>query len=111
MTQGEGRPALPLLDEEDLTQLRAGQRVQKQTRQGGSGSGSVVVDVRADPDVVLGLLTKYEDYAEMIDTVRECGVFPQGETADSRKVTTVGNGGGERGFCARAWPAAVVWWF
>ncbi|CBJ29186.1 conserved unknown protein [Ectocarpus siliculosus] len=86
VTQGEGRPALPLLDDEDLTQLRAGQRVQKQTRQGGSGSGSVVVDVRADPDVVLGLLTKYEDYAEMIDTVRECEVFPQGETADSRKV-------------------------
>ncbi|CAM9315574.1 unnamed protein product [Ectocarpus sp. 4 AP-2014] len=86
VTQGEGRPALPLLDEEDLTQLRAGQRVQKQTRQGGSGSGSVVVDVRADPDVVLELLTKYEDYAEMIDTVRECEVFPRGETADSRKV-------------------------
>lgn len=80
-----GRPALPLLSEEDLTQLRAGQRVQKQTREGGSGSGSVVVDVRADPDVVLGLLTKYEDYAEMIDTVRRCEVFPEG-SADNRMV-------------------------
>lgn len=80
-----GRPALPELNEEDLTQLRAGQRVQKQTRDGGAGSGSVVVDVRADPDVVLGLLTKYEDYAEMIDTVRECEVIPL-EEADSRKV-------------------------
>lgn len=90
MSQGEGelgRPALPLLNEEDLTQLRAGQRVQKQTREGGSGSGSVVVDVRADPDVVLGLLTKYEDYADMIDTVRQCEVFPpEGEKADTRKV-------------------------
>ncbi|CAN0409718.1 unnamed protein product [Pylaiella littoralis] len=85
--QGEGaRPALPLLTEEDLTQLRAGQRVQKQKREGGSGSGSVVVDVRADPDVVLGLLTKYEDYADMIDTVRQCEVFPIGETDDARKV-------------------------
>lgn len=92
VSQGEGesaRPALPLLSEEDLTQLRAGQRVQKQKREGGSGSGSVVVDVRADPDVVLGLLTKYEDYADMIDTVRQCEVFPQGETAeDTRKVRT-----------------------
>lgn len=89
VSQGEGelgRPALPLLSEDDLTQLRAGQRVQKQTRQGGSGSGSVVVDVRADPDVVLGLLTKYEDYADMIDTVRQVEVFPQGEEADTRKV-------------------------
>lgn len=89
VSQGEGelgRPALPLLSEEDLTQLRAGQRVQKQTREGGSGSGSVVVDVRADPDVVLGLLTKYEDYAHMIDTVRQCEVFPEGEDADTRKV-------------------------
>lgn len=89
VSQGEGegaRPALPLLTEEDLTQLRAGQRVQKQKREGGSGSGSVVVDVRADPDVVLGLLTKYEDYADMIDTVRQCEVFPIGETDDARKV-------------------------
>lgn len=83
-----GRPFLPALSEDDITQLRAGQRVQKQTREGGSGSGSVVVDVRADPDVVLGLLTKYEDYAEMIDTVRQCEVFPPGE-ADTRKVSTV----------------------
>lgn len=90
VSQGEGefgRPALPLLSEEDLTQLRAGQRVQKQKREGGSGSGSVVVDVRADPDVVLGLLTKYEDYADMIDTVRQCEVFPEGETPDKRKVS------------------------
>lgn len=79
------RPMLPELTEEDLMQLRAGQRVQKQTRDGGSGSGSVVVDVRADPDVVLDLLTRYEDYAEMIDTVRQCEVFPQ-ERPDQRKV-------------------------
>lgn len=84
-----GRPALPVLSEEDLTQLRAGQRVQKQTREGGSGSGSVVVDVRADPDVVLGLLTKYEDYAEMIDTVRRCEVFPAEGSADKRMVRVV----------------------
>lgn len=79
------RPMLPELTEEDLMQLRAGQRVQKQTRDGGSGSGSVVLDVRADPDVVLGLLTRYEDYSEMIDTVRQCEVFPQ-EKPDQRKV-------------------------
>ena len=82
---GVERPALPELTEEELTQLRLGQRVQKQTRDGGSGSGSVVLDVRADPDMVLGLLTKYEKYAEMIDTVRECEVFPQ-EGLDKRKV-------------------------
>ena len=82
---GVERPALPELTEEELTQLRLGQRVQKQTRDGGLGSGSVVLDVRADPDVALGLLTKYEKYAEMIDTVRECEVFPQ-EGLDKRKV-------------------------
>lgn len=89
VAQGEGefgRPALPVLNEEDLTQLRAGQRVQKQTREGGAGSGSVVVDVRAEPDVVMGLLTNYKKYADMIDTVRECQVFPQGESADTQKV-------------------------
>lgn len=73
---GTGRPALPELSAEELTQLQAGQRVQKQTREGGAGSGSVVVDVRADPDVVLEYLTKYNDFATMIDTVRECEVFP-----------------------------------
>lgn len=80
-----GRPALPELSAEELTQLHAGQRVQKQTRQGGSGSGSVVVDVRADPDVVLELLTKYDDYATMIDTVRQCEVFPS-DSDTQRKV-------------------------
>lgn len=85
----EGRPALPELTADDVVQLTAGQRVQKQTRQGGAGSGSVVVDVRADTDVVLGLLTKYKDYAEMIDTVRQCTVFP-GEPGDpdTQKVCT-----------------------
>lgn len=82
---GVERPALLELTEEELTQLRLGQRMQKQMRDGGSGSGSVVLDVRADPDMVLGLLTKYEKYAEMIDTVRECEVFPQ-EGLDKRKV-------------------------
>ena len=82
---GVERPALSELTEEELTQLRLGQRMQKQMRDGGSGSGSVVLDVRADPDMVLGLLTKYEKYAEMIDTVRECEVFPQ-EGLDKRKV-------------------------
>lgn len=80
-----GRPLLPELSEDDLTQLRAGQRVQHQQRDGGSGTGSVVVDVRADPDVVLEYLTKYEEYDTMIDTVRECQVFPS-NTDNQRKV-------------------------
>lgn len=80
-----GRPSLPELTEDELTQLRAGQRVQHQQREGGSGTGSVVVDVRADPDVVLEYLTKYEDYDTMIDTVRQCEVFPS-DVDNQRKV-------------------------
>lgn len=68
------RPLLPELSEEELQMLREGRRVQRQTRRGGSGSGTVVVDVRADPDVVMDLLTRYRDYADMIDTVRQCWV-------------------------------------
>ncbi|CAM9999610.1 unnamed protein product [Discosporangium mesarthrocarpum] len=78
------RPELATLTEEDLATLRSGQRVQKQTRNGGAGTGFVVVDVRADPDIVLSKLTNYEKYAEMIDTVRDCQVFPK--RGDSCKV-------------------------
>lgn len=73
-------PSLPELTLEEVAMLRAGERVQKQAREGGSGSGSVVVDVRADPETVMELLTNYGDYAKMIDTVRQCEVFP----SDSR---------------------------
>lgn len=81
------QPSLPELDEEDMALLFAGERVQKQTRQGGSGSGSVVVDVRADPDTVMGLITNYRAYADMIDTVRQCQVFPiESKDPDTQKV-------------------------
>ncbi|CAN0022667.1 unnamed protein product [Phaeothamnion confervicola] len=69
------RPDLPVLAEEDLRLLAMGMRVQKQTREGGAGSGLAVVDVRADPGTVLELLTAYDDYASMIDTVRSAKIF------------------------------------
>ncbi|CAM9515607.1 unnamed protein product [Chrysoparadoxa australica] len=62
---------LPKLTPIELRQLRNGERVQRQTRRGGNGSGLVVVDVRADTDTVTGALLDYSRYAEMIGTVRE----------------------------------------
>ncbi|CAM9918887.1 unnamed protein product [Choristocarpus tenellus] len=81
---GRFRPPLPVLSSQDIAALQAGERVQKQTRNRGAGSGMVVVDVRADPDLVINFLTSYDRYTEMIDTVRDCQVFSK--RGDTTKV-------------------------
>lgn len=63
---------------EDEGQLLAGERVQKQTRDGRVGQGMVVVDVRADISTVFAVLTDLERYTERISTVRRCRIYERG---------------------------------
>lgn len=53
---------LPSLSRAELEQLARGQRVQKQTRQGFTGSGLVVVDVDADISTVFQDLSSFDRY-------------------------------------------------
>jgi hypothetical protein len=57
------RPAaLPQLTVDEQEQLQRGERVQRQVRHGGAGSGLVVVDVRAQPATVMEVLQSYRAY-------------------------------------------------
>jgi hypothetical protein len=57
------RPAaLPQLTIDEQEQLQRGERVQRQVRHGGAGSGLVVVDVRAQPATVMEVLQSYRAY-------------------------------------------------
>jgi hypothetical protein len=60
------RPALPQLTSQDKQELAQGLRVQRQTRQGGAGSGFVVVDVKAEPATVIEILKSYRAYTVSI---------------------------------------------
>mmetsp|Transcript_39317 Transcript_39317/g.94811 ORF Transcript_39317/g.94811 Transcript_39317/m.94811 type:complete len:436 (-) Transcript_39317:151-1458(-) len=75
------RPAelasLTLTPEEEAT-LLAGERVQRQERDGRVGTGSVVVDVKADISTVFAVLTDLERYVERIHTVRRCTITERG---------------------------------
>mmetsp|Transcript_3296 Transcript_3296/g.5135 ORF Transcript_3296/g.5135 Transcript_3296/m.5135 type:complete len:265 (+) Transcript_3296:198-992(+) len=71
---------LPKLTASDLAMLQAGERVQKQRRNGRAGTGWVVVDVDAAPDVVFEGLSAFDSYEEMIPTVR--GVDTYYKSAD-----------------------------
>mmetsp|Transcript_13062 Transcript_13062/g.37237 ORF Transcript_13062/g.37237 Transcript_13062/m.37237 type:complete len:362 (+) Transcript_13062:17-1102(+) len=59
------------LTDADLEQLKSGLPVQKQERDGPTGSGLVVVEVDAPPSVVLECLESFERYHEMIPVVRQ----------------------------------------
>jgi len=66
---------LPLLSRSDKEALLAGERVQKVDRRGHAGYGLVVLDVPAPPDVVFDVLTQFDQYMEMIPTVRSVRIF------------------------------------
>ena len=66
---------LPKLSPEQLKQIRAGERLQEQSRMGREGSGYVVFDVKAPPYVVWECLLDFESYPETIPTVREMQLF------------------------------------
>jgi len=66
---------LPVLTYGEKKLLLAGERIQKQERNGASGQGLVVLDVEAEPDEIFKELLKFEKYGEMIPTVRKSSVL------------------------------------
>jgi hypothetical protein len=66
---------LPKLSVEQIRLLHAGERIQEQARMGREGSGYVVVDVKAPPYVVWESLLDFENYPEMISTVKEMQLY------------------------------------
>ena len=66
---------LPKLSAEQKKQLLEGERVQEQARMGREGSGFVVLDVKAPPFVVWECLLDFENYPDMIPTVREMQLY------------------------------------
>jgi len=65
------RWGLHSLTDSDLEQLQSGLPVQKQQRDGPTGSGLVVVEVDVPPSAVLECLESFEHYQEMIPVVRQ----------------------------------------
>lgn len=55
--------------------LAAGDRIQKQERDGCNGRGLVVVDIPAPADVVFDTLTRFSMYQDMIPTVRASSII------------------------------------
>lgn len=66
---------LPALTDEQQRQLDMGERVQFQNDMGREGSGFVVLDVKAPPDVVWECLLDFQSYPETIPTVREVTMY------------------------------------
>ena len=66
---------LPNLTDEQQRQLDMGERVQFQNDMGREGSGFVVLDVKAPPDVVWECLLDFQSYPETIPTVREVTMY------------------------------------
>jgi len=62
------------LTDADLEQLQSGLPVQKQERDGPTGSGLVVFEVHAPPSLVAECLESFEHYQEMIPVVRQAEV-------------------------------------
>jgi hypothetical protein len=54
---------LPTLSKAERQRLTNGERLQKQTRDGRSGNGIVVVDVYASPGEVFDALTNFDRFA------------------------------------------------
>ena len=66
---------LPFLSPRDKMKLAAGERVQRQDRDGRMGQGLVIIDVPADPDVIFDTLTQFSSYADIIPTVKASNVL------------------------------------
>jgi hypothetical protein len=67
--------SLPSLSRGDIQKLQAGERVEKQNRDGRSGNGLVVVDVKASVDEIFDALASFDKYEEMIPTVRGAQIY------------------------------------
>jgi len=66
---------LPSLSADQRKRLKAGERIQEQSKMGRDGSGYVVVDVNAPPYVVWECLLDFESYPTTIPTVRDVRFF------------------------------------
>lgn len=74
---GPWKPStLPRLTQEELKNLNDGNFVQRQTRNGVVGSGFVVMDVETSSEAVWSLLTDYQQYPSMIQTVKSAFIRP-----------------------------------
>eukprot|EP00638_Chattonella_subsalsa_P022202 CAMPEP_0117878598 /NCGR_PEP_ID=MMETSP0950-20121206/14955_1 /TAXON_ID=44440 /ORGANISM="Chattonella subsalsa, Strain CCMP2191" /LENGTH=161 /DNA_ID=CAMNT_0005732955 /DNA_START=426 /DNA_END=908 /DNA_ORIENTATION=+ len=70
-------PDLPKLTRADENLLRAGQRLQRQTRKGKEGMGFACVDVKASESTAWSLLLNYRRYPAFMSTIRDVIVFQQ----------------------------------
>ena len=67
--------SLPSLNRREIQQLQAGERVEKQNRDGRSGNGLVVLDVKASVDEIFEALASFDKYEQMIPTVRGANIY------------------------------------
>jgi len=66
---------LPTLSRRDLQQLQIGERVEKQNRDGRSGNGLVVLDVKASVEDIFEVLASFDRYEKIIPTVRSSNIY------------------------------------
>eukprot|EP01038_Epipyxis_sp_PR26KG_P015784 gene15784-21376_t len=66
---------VPTLSKFELLQLSRGQGIQRQLREGRSGTGLIVLEVNASADKVFQTLTRFRDYKELISTVKSARVI------------------------------------
>lgn len=80
-----GELELPLLSKYDKELLSQGERIQRQYRNGRSGSGFVVVDIEVPAEKVYDALTKFQMYNQMIPTVKEVRIYSSNSTTTEVK--------------------------
>jgi ribosome-associated toxin RatA of RatAB toxin-antitoxin module len=66
---------LPELTTQDKMILAAGEMIEKQYRNGYTGTGFVVVDIQLSPDVVFDTLTQFAKYQDMIPIVKSSTII------------------------------------
>lgn len=71
---------LPPLSKYDQELLFRGERIIRQNRNGRSGSGFVVMDIKVSADKVYDALTKFQIYNQMIPTVKEVRIYSSNDT-------------------------------
>ena len=75
-----GELELPSLSKYDKELLSQGQRICRQNRNGRSGSGFVVLDIKVPAEKVYEALTKFQIYNQMIPTVKEVRIYSSNDT-------------------------------
>lgn len=74
-------PDLPELSDEDVSVLRAGKFLSRQTLEGASGSGFAVQEVRADVNAAWRCIADFDSYPQLISTVRSAKPYtPEGDS-------------------------------